>query len=123
MFLDELAKISQPFDDPLQLGRLPPVLLRGEVDNCILIPFAIFQYFGWADFLSSIPMLIGCVLISAVIWWLFARVMTAKTLKGSRTYTAVLGFQEFMNRVDADRLKTMPPNTFEKFLPYEIGRA
>jgi len=33
----------------------------------------------------------------------------------------VLGFQEFMNRVDADRLKTMPPNTFEKFLPYAMA--
>ena len=88
---------------------------------CILIPFAIFQYFGWADFLSSIPMLIGCVLISAVIWWLFARVMTAKTLKGARTHIAVLGFQEFMNRVDAERLKVMPPDTFEKFLPYAMA--
>ncbi len=87
----------------------------------ILIPFAIFQYFGWADFLSSVPMLIGCVLISALIWWLFARVMTAKTLKGARTHIAVLGFQEFMNRVDADRLKVMPPDTFEKFLPYAMA--
>jgi hypothetical protein len=88
---------------------------------CILIPFAIFQFLGWADFLSSIPMVVGCVLVSAVIWWLFARVMTAKTLQGARTHIAVLGFQEFMNRVDADRLKTMPPNTFEKFLPYAMA--
>ena len=66
-------------------------------------------------------MLIVCVLIAAVIWWLFARVMTAKTLKGSRIHIAVLGFQEFMNRVDAERLKTMPPDTFEKFLPYAMA--
>ncbi len=66
-------------------------------------------------------MLVGCVLISALIWWLFARVMTAKTLKGARTHIAVLGFQEFMNRVDADRLKIMPPDTFEKFLPYAMA--
>jgi len=88
---------------------------------CILIPFAIFQFAGWADLLSSIPMLVGCVLVSAVIWWLFARVMTAKTLKGARTHIAVLGFQEFMNRVDAERLKVMPPDTFEKFLPYAMA--
>lgn len=87
----------------------------------ILIPFAIFQFLGWANFLNSIPLLIGCVLISALIWWLFARVMTAKTLKGARTHIAVLGFQEFMNRVDAERLKTMPPTTFEKFLPYAMA--
>jgi Predicted membrane protein (DUF2207) len=87
----------------------------------ILIPFAIFQYLGWANFLNSVPLLIGCVLLSALIWWLFARVMTAKTVKGVRALVAVLGFQEFMNRVDADRLKLMPPTTFEKFLPYAMA--
>jgi len=87
----------------------------------ILIPFAIFQYMGWANFFSSIPLLILCVALAAVIWWLFARVMTAKTLKGARTRIAVLGFQEFMNRVDAERLKVMPPTTFEKFLPYAMA--
>jgi uncharacterized membrane protein len=87
----------------------------------ILIPFAIFQYLGWANFFSSVPLLIVSVLVSALIWWLFARVMTAKTVKGARTRIAVLGFQEFMNRVDAERLKVMPPTTFEKFLPYAMA--
>lgn len=87
----------------------------------ILIPFAIFQYMGWANFFSSIPLLILCAAISVVIWWLFARVMTAKTVKGARTHIAILGFQEFMNRVDADRLKRMPPTTFEKYLPYAMA--
>ena len=87
----------------------------------ILIPFAIFQYLGWANFFNSIPLLALCLAISALIWWLFARVMTAKTVKGARTRVAVLGFQEFMNRVDAERLKVMPPTTFEKFLPYAMA--
>jgi hypothetical protein len=87
----------------------------------ILIPFGIFQYLGWANFLSSVPLLIGSLLISAAIWWLFARVMTAKTIKGGRVHVAVLGFQEFMNRVDGERLKLMPPTTFEKFLPYAMA--
>jgi hypothetical protein len=87
----------------------------------ILIPFAIAQFLGWANFFNSIPLVIGCLLISALIWWLFARVMTAKTVKGARTHIAVLGFQEFMNRVDGERLKVMPPTTFEKFLPYAMA--
>ncbi|MGH9565990.1 MAG: DUF2207 family protein, partial [Candidatus Angelobacter sp.] len=33
----------------------------------------------------------------------------------------ILGFQEFMTRVDADRLKRMPSDTFEKFLPYAMA--
>jgi len=41
--------------------------------------------------------------------------MTAKTAAGARTRIAILGFQEFMNRVDADRIKRMPPDTFENF--------
>jgi uncharacterized membrane protein YgcG len=87
----------------------------------VLMIFAALQFFHVADVLSSVPLLVGCVLIAALIWWLFARVMTAKTTKGARTQIAVLGFQEFMNRVDADRLKIMPPDTFEKFLPYAMA--
>ena len=87
----------------------------------ILALFAVFQFLGWANFLNSIPLLIGCGLVSAVIFWLFARVMSAKTVKGGRVRVAVLGFQEFMNRVDAERLKLMPPTTFEKYLPYAMA--
>src|SRR6202040_1189383 len=79
------------------------------------------QVMGWMNLFNSIPLLIGSVLVSALIWWLFARQMTAKTVAGARTRIAVLGFQEFMNRVDADRIKRMPPNTFEKYLPYAMA--
>ncbi len=87
----------------------------------ILVPFGIIQYMGWANFFNSALLLIVCVPVSVVIWWLFARVMTAKTVRGGRVHVAVLGFQEFMNRVDAERLKVMPPTTFEKFLPYAMA--
>ena len=79
------------------------------------------QVMGWMNLFYSIPLVIGSILVSALIWWLFARQMTAKTLSGARTTIAVLGFQEFMNRVDADRIKRMPPDTFEKFLPYAMA--
>jgi uncharacterized membrane protein len=79
------------------------------------------QVMGWMNLFYSIPLAIGSVLVSALIWWLFARKMTAKTVSGARTQIAVLGFQEFMNRVDADRIKRMPPDTFEKFLPYAMA--
>ena len=79
------------------------------------------QVLGWMNLFYSIPLVIGSVLVSAIIWWLFARQMTAKTLAGSRTRIAVLGFQEFMNRVDADRIKRMPPDTFEKYLAFAMA--
>jgi hypothetical protein len=87
----------------------------------IVAPFGIVQYLGWANFFNSVPLLVVSVLLSVLIWWLFARVMSAKTVKGARVHIAVLGFQEFMNRVDGERLKQMPPTTFEKFLPYAMA--
>jgi hypothetical protein len=87
----------------------------------ILAPFALAQFTGYTNFFDSMPVLIVAGLISALIWWLFARQMSARTIKGARTRVAVLGFEEFMNRVEADRLKRMPPDTFEKYLPYAMA--
>ena len=87
----------------------------------IAAPFLISQFTGFKPVFNSVVLLIGCGIISAIIWWLFAREMSAKTVQGGRTRVAVLGFQEFMNRVDADRLKRMPPDTFEKYLPYAMA--
>ncbi len=48
------------------------------------------QIMGWMNLFYSIPLVIGSVLVSAVIWWLFARQMTAKTVSGARSRIAVL---------------------------------
>ena len=79
------------------------------------------QVMGWMNLFYSVPIVIGSVAVSALIWWLFARQMTAKTVAGARMHIAVLGFQEFMNRVDKDRIQRMPPDTFEKFLPFAMA--
>ena len=85
------------------------------------ILIAVVQYFGILNLFGSAPLVILSFLVSGIVWWLFARQMTAKTVLGGRTRVAILGFQEFMNRVDADRIKRMPPDTFEKFLPYAMA--
>ncbi len=52
----------------------------------------------------------------------FGRVMPAKTRTGASTYMEILGFQEFMNRAEKDRLERMgDKNLFAKFLPYAIA--
>jgi len=52
----------------------------------------------------------------------FARVMPAKTRGGASAYMDILGFQEFMNRAEKDRLERMGDmNLFSKFLPYAIA--
>jgi len=62
-----------------------------------------------------------CIGVSVVVVYLIGRQMTAKSLLGARTWVHVKGFQEFMNRVEADKLRTLPPDTFEKFLPYAMA--
>jgi uncharacterized membrane protein YgcG len=85
------------------------------------LPFVLAQLLGWGSMLDSPGLLIASGLIAVVIVFLFARIMPAKSLKGVHTKVEILGFQEFINRVDADRLKRMPPDTFEKFLPYAMA--
>jgi len=87
----------------------------------IAVAIGCVQALGWANLFYSAPLAVFAIAISGLIWWLFARQMTAKTLTGARTQIAVLGFQEFMNRVDKDRIQRMPPDTFEKFLPYAMA--
>ena len=87
----------------------------------VFVPYALMQWLHVADFLNSMAPTIVCAVIALLIVVLFGRQLTAKSLKGARTRVQILGFQDFMNRVDADRLKRMPPDTFEKFLPYAMA--
>jgi len=84
-------------------------------------PFVLAQVFGVVSLLDSPGLLIAAGLIAVLIIFLFARIMTAKSRKGVDTKVEILGFQEFVNRVDSDRLKRMPPDTFEKFLPFAMA--
>jgi uncharacterized membrane protein len=84
-------------------------------------PFILLAVTGAANVFGSVPLAVVTIAIAALIIWLFGRQMTCKTVKGARTHVAIRGFEEFMNRVDADRIKRMPPNTFEKFLPFAMA--
>jgi uncharacterized membrane protein len=87
----------------------------------IALPYIAAQVLHSADFTNSVGPLVVCAILAVLIIILFGRLLTATSLKGARTRVQVLGFQEFMNRVDADRLKRMPPDTFEKYLPYAMA--
>lgn len=53
----------------------------------------------------------------------FGWFMPARTLTGARTLEKVLGFEDFLSRVEADRIARMEnaPALFEKFLPYAMA--
>jgi uncharacterized membrane protein len=62
-------------------------------------------------------------ILSGVIIVLFGWFMPARTTRGTRELEKVRGFQEFLSRVEADRLDRMvkTPEMFEKFLPYAMA--
>lgn len=54
---------------------------------------------------------------------LFSRVMPRRTARGRAVYEEILGFREFVARVDRDRLERMggrSPERFERVLPYAL---
>jgi uncharacterized membrane protein len=84
-------------------------------------PFILAQVLGIASILESPGLLTASATVAVIVIIIFARIMTAKSKKGVQTKIEILGFQEFVNRVDADRLRRMPSDTFEKFLPYAMA--
>lgn len=87
----------------------------------IAVPFILLQVTGTAQFFLAPLTAIVSIIISILIVVLIGRLMTAKTLRGVRTVVAIQGFREFMDRVEGDRLRQMPPDTFEKFLPFAMA--
>ncbi len=87
----------------------------------IVLPFLWLEMTGAIHLLNSIPVLIVGGVLSLAILLFFGRIMAASSVRGARTRVACLGFREFMTRVDGDRIRRMPPDTFEKFLPYAMA--
>jgi len=52
----------------------------------------------------------------------FSKFMPAKTKAGASAYMEILGFQEFMNRAEKDRIERLgDKDLFSRFLPYAIA--
>ena len=62
-------------------------------------------------------------ILSGVIILVFGWFMPSRTVNGTRELEKVLGFQDFLSRVEGDRLQRMvkTPEMFEKFLPYAMA--
>ncbi|HEX9763810.1 MAG TPA: DUF2207 domain-containing protein [Candidatus Acidoferrales bacterium] len=69
----------------------------------------------------AITMIAG--FFSAGIIAAFGYFMPARTLKGAQALEGVLGFEEFLERVESDRFERMikTPQMFEKFLPFAMA--
>lgn len=81
--------------------------------------FAAEEAWPW---MSGGALAVGTV-ASAVVLFIFGMVMPARTEAGARTREAVLGFREFLSRVESDRYRRMvtSPEMFERYLPYAMA--
>lgn len=65
--------------------------------------------------------IVGIVSFGIIV--IFGRIMPARTESGTRALEGVMGFEEFLDRVESDKLERveMTPQLFEKFLPYAMA--
>jgi uncharacterized membrane protein len=70
-----------------------------------------------------VPTSILAGLLSGLIIIGFGRIMPARTIRGTRALERVLGFEEFLTRVESDRFQRVvkTPQMFEKFLPFAMA--
>jgi uncharacterized membrane protein YgcG len=88
---------------------------------------AIGQYLAQRLGMQSLPFTVGGAL-TGVIVAAFGWIMPARTVAGARARLGVLGFEDFLGRVEGDRIERMTSTTqmsqaqtFEKYLPFAMA--
>jgi hypothetical protein len=89
---------------------------------CLGIAIPGFQLIASIFLMSPLSAVIAGALTALPILG-FGVFMPARTIKGTRVLEEILGFQEFLDRVESDRFKRMitSPEMFEEFLPYAMA--
>jgi len=80
-------------------------------------------YFSKLTQLPPVPFVIAAV-VSALILIVFAQVMSARTEAGARALEHILGFEEFLRRVESEQFKRViigHPELFDKYLPFAMA--
>jgi uncharacterized membrane protein len=103
----------------------PDTVRQGYIGAGIVIGILLFVFggaLGAATGVAHLTWIIAAVLTAAVVC-IFGWFMPARTLSGARTFEKVLGFEQFLGRVESDRIERIvkTPEMFEKFLPYAMA--
>jgi uncharacterized membrane protein len=103
----------------------PDTVRQGYIGAGIVIGILLFVFggaLGAATGVAHLTWVIAAILTAGVIC-IFGWFMPARTLSGARTFEKVLGFEQFLERVESDRLERIvkTPEMFEKFLPYAMA--
>ena len=73
--------------------------------------------------LTPVPFIVAGVLVALILIG-FGRIMPARTDAGARMLEQVLGFEEFLRRVEAEHFKRVildKPELFDRYLPYAMA--
>ena len=116
------------FDALIQDGyylHRPDTVRQGYIGGGLVIGFMIIALGNWwakTSGMSAGTWILAGILAGAIIC-IFGWFMPARTITGARTYAKVLGFEDFLSRVESDRIKRLEnaPALFEKFLPYAMA--
>jgi hypothetical protein len=103
----------------------PDVVRQSYIGVGVLIGLLLAIGSGWfqgvtgvASFTWVVAGIFTGAIICVVGWF-----MPSRTLTGTRTYAKVLGFEQFLGRVEKDRIERLEktPQLFEKYLPYAMA--
>jgi uncharacterized membrane protein len=129
-FYTELPKIKNSIFDRLLghgLYRARPDRVRGWWIACAAILPIVIAVAGNAlaqrSMLSPVPFVIAAVLVGVIVLG-FGLVMPARSELGTRALEHVLGFEEFLRRVESENLKRViigHPEMFDQYLPYAMA--
>lgn len=103
----------------------PDKLKQGFIGAGIVIGFLSVWAAGFlssATGVSSLTTILSGVFTGAIIGG-FGFFMSARTVSGERALEKVLGFEDFLGRVEKDQIERLEktPEMFEKFLPYAMA--
>jgi uncharacterized membrane protein len=103
----------------------PDTVRQSYIGAGIVIAILLFVFggaLGAATGVAHLTWVVAAILTGIVIC-VFGWFMPARTLTGARTLEKVLGFEQFLGRVESDRLERIvkTPEMFEKFLPYAMA--
>jgi uncharacterized membrane protein YgcG len=103
----------------------PDVVRQSYLGGGLLIGFLLIAGSGWLANQTGVASLTWVItgVISAAIICGFGWFMPARTTTGAQTYAKVLGFEDFLGRVEKDRIERLEktPELFEKYLPYAMA--
>jgi uncharacterized membrane protein len=103
----------------------PDTVRQAYIGSGIVIGVLMFVLSGFLSNslgMAPLPWIVSGILSGGIIC-IFGWFMPARTIAGARTLEKVLGFEDFLGRVESDRIERIEktPELFEKYLPYAMA--